>query len=133
MAKPTECLSLNAALGLGQLERLPELLAAKRTLAARYARFAEGIEGARLFKPDAAVSSNHWLNTLLLDEDRAEMRDEVLRALNAVGIAARPAWTPMHRLPMYSDCPRMPVPVAERLARCIINLPSSPSLISSLT
>jgi hypothetical protein len=29
---------------------------------------------------------------------------------------------------MYAACPRMPLPVTERLWRSIINLPSSPSL-----
>jgi perosamine synthetase len=34
----------------------------------------------------------------------------------------------MHRLPSFSPCPRMPLPVAESLARRLINLPSSASL-----
>jgi perosamine synthetase len=125
--------SLNAALGCAQLQQLPRLLAAKRELAHCYARAFAELTGVRLFVPDPHGASNHWLNTLLLDEANSEIRDEVLRALNAEGIAARPAWTPMHWLPMYKDCPRMPLRVAEKLARCIINLPSSPSLVSELS
>jgi perosamine synthetase len=34
----------------------------------------------------------------------------------------------MHHLPMYSRCPRMPLPVAESLEARVINLPSSPRL-----
>ena len=37
----------------------------------------------------------------------------------------------MHRLPMYADCPRAPLPVAEKLERSVINLPSAPSSVRS--
>ena len=43
----------------------------------------------------------------------------------------RPAWTPMHRLPMYEDCPRMDLGVAEDLYERIINVPSSPALANA--
>jgi perosamine synthetase len=125
--------SLNAALGVAQLERLPQLLAAKRELALRYSSAFDGVAGARFFAPEERAASNHWLNTLLLDADRSELHENVLGRLNAEGLAARPAWALMHRLPMYKDCPRMSLAVAERLAKLIINLPSSPSLIRPVT
>jgi len=120
--------SLNAALGLAQLEALSRFLRAKRALADRYRHAFEGVAGVRFFVPPAHMESNHWLNTLILDDARGDTRDAVLACMNADGIAARPAWTPMHDLPMFSACPRMPLPVVERLARSIVNLPSSPSL-----
>jgi perosamine synthetase len=120
--------NLNAALGLAQLERLPDLIRRKRALAARYRTEFAGFRGARVFEPPAWADSNHWLNALLLDgDDRAE-RDTVLKALNDSGIAARPAWRLMHRLAMYRDCPRMDLAVAESLERRVINLPSSAHL-----
>jgi perosamine synthetase len=128
--------SLNAALGLAQLERLDSLLAAKEALARRYAQAFAGISGVMLFEPAAHVRSNHWLNTLVLSSSSGCTRDEVIRCLQSDGIHARPAWTPMHCLPMYSQCPRMPLPATEELAACIVNLPSSPALVmhrSSLT
>lgn len=120
--------SINAALGLAQFERLPRLLTAKRALAARYADAFEGISGARFFRPADCETSNHWLNTLILEEAHAERLDDVLSALDGDGIGARPAWTPMHQLSMYAQAPRMPLPVVESLARRVVNLPSSPDL-----
>ena len=120
--------NLNAALGLAQLERLPELIRRKQALAARYrADFAE-LRGARVFEPPAFADSNCWLNALVLDEDNAAARDAVLRTLNDNGIGARPVWRLMHRLPMYRDCPRMDLGIAESLERRVINLPSSAHL-----
>jgi perosamine synthetase len=121
--------SLNAALGLAQLEQLPHLLAAKRALARRYAEAFASVPGVAFFLPQPVDASNHWLNTLILDEASAEAAERIIACLNADGIGARPAWTPMHRLPMYAHCPRMPLPVAEALAASIVNLPSSPALI----
>jgi perosamine synthetase len=40
----------------------------------------------------------------------------------------RPAWTLMHRLPAFRECPRMSLSVAESLQRRLINLPSSAQL-----
>jgi perosamine synthetase len=41
---------------------------------------------------------------------------------------SRPVWTLMHRLPMYQDCPRAALDTAERIERCVVNLPSSAKL-----
>src|SRR5262249_49423801 len=120
--------NLNAALGLAQLERLPELLRRKQALAARYRiEFAE-FRGARVFEAPEFAQSNYWLNALILDESNAPERDAVLRALNDGGVGARPAWRLMHRLSMYRACPRMDLEVAESLERRVINLPSSAHL-----
>ena len=120
--------SLNAALGLAQLTRLPQFLASKRKLAARYRSAFAQLSGVRFFSPPAWAESNHWLNTLLLAEDDSGARDDVLKALNAAGLNARPPWTPMHELSMYRDAPRMDLEVTQRIARCAINLPSSARL-----
>ena len=120
--------NLNAALGVAQFEQLPQRLAAKRRLADRYACSFAGFDGAQLVREVAGSRSNHWLNTLLLDTDQAQRRDEVLAALNDAGLMSRPVWTLMHRLPMYQSCPRADLSVAEGLAARVLNLPSSANL-----
>ena len=40
----------------------------------------------------------------------------------------RPAWTLLHQLEPYKDCPRAPLPVSESLVKKIINIPSSAGL-----
>ncbi len=120
--------NLNAALGCAQLEQLPLFLAEKRRLYEKYREAFAGIEGARLLGEPADCVSNFWLQTLLLDEASASLRDPILAATNDAGLMTRPAWAAMHTLAAYRDCPRMPLPVAESLERRIINLPSSPIL-----
>lgn len=120
--------NLNAALGCAQLEQLPVFLAQKRRLAERYAGAFEGQRGFRFFREPEFARSNYWLNALLLDEGFAGERDSLLALANDAGIMTRPAWTLMHRLPMFASCPRMDLAVAESLAGRLINIPSSAML-----
>jgi perosamine synthetase len=120
--------NLNAALGCAQLERLDEFLDSKRALAARYRAAFAGDPDMRFAEEPENCRSNYWLSTILLREPSATARDRLLAAANDAGFMARPAWTLLNRLPMYAASPAAPLPVAERLAVAIVNLPSSPSI-----
>ena len=122
--------NLNAALGCAQLEQLPGLLARKRRLAMRYRDAVAPIEELRFVDEPAGCRSNFWLNTVVLREPSVAVRDALLAATNDAGFMTRPAWTLLNTLPMFADCPRAPLPVAERLQASIINVPSSASLVT---
>ncbi len=117
--------NINAALGCAQLEQLPTFLKRKRALAERYRENLSDVGGVRFFNEPENSRSNYWLNTLLLDEASKEQRDLVLQHLNDNGLMSRPAWTLMHQLQIYADCPRMDLRQAESLSARIINIPSS--------
>lgn len=118
--------ALNAALGLAQARRLPELLAAKRGLAERYALALHNAGGARLLAEPPGTRSNYWLCTLLLDRELAPERDRLLAAGHAAGLGLRPAWELLCDLPMYRDCPCAELSRARDLQPRLVSLPSSP-------
>lgn len=120
--------NLNAALGCAQLEQLDQFLANKRALAQRYAAAFKSLDGVRFFTEPKFARSNYWLNVILLDPTPPGVRDAVLTATNAAGLETRPAWTLMHKLPMYRDNPRDDLAVAEEIAERLVNLPSGPTL-----
>ena len=120
--------NLNAALGCAQLEQLPAFLSANRNLYERYKNVLAGIEGIAVFTEPPGSSSNYWLQTLILEEKNSNLRDKILEATNNAGLMTRPAWRLLHKLPMYRNCPRSELSVAESLERRIINLPSSARL-----
>ncbi|MGM0813791.1 MAG: LegC family aminotransferase [Pseudomonadota bacterium] len=114
--------NLNAALGCAQIERLPEMLAAKRVVAERYASF--GVRhGLELVRERAGTTANYWLNAVVLGS-RAQ-RDAFLEASNAAGVMTRPVWRLMHRLEMFQDCQHDGLANAEWLEERVVNLPSS--------
>ena len=120
--------NINAALGCAQLEQLPILLEKKRILAKRYAEAFRDIEGVRFFTEPDFARSNYWLNVILTD-DGIETRDSILEMTNSNGITTRPAWTLLHKLPMFANCPRMmDLSVAEDLESRLVNIPSSVEL-----
>jgi perosamine synthetase len=120
--------NINAALGCAQLEQLDTFVAAKRRLAQRYQEAFREVPGAAVFVDADDAQSNYWLVAMLLDEPDLALREKFLAACHARGLLCRPAWTAMHRLPMYERCPRMVLAAAEALEARIVNLPSSMSL-----
>jgi perosamine synthetase len=120
--------NINAAMGCAGLEQLPQLLSSKRRLQERYERIFSGMPGVSVFREPAESRGNYWLSALLLDAPDLARRDAILQACHDAGLLTRACWRLSHHLPMYKDCPRMPLDVAERLQPRIINLPSSPFL-----
>jgi perosamine synthetase len=123
--------NLNAALGCAQLEQLPAFLERKRQLADRYRLAFANLEGISFFEEPEDAQSNYWLNVLLLDEEKEDQRDAVLKATNDAGFSTRPTWQLLSSLPMYEDCPQMDLSTARSLERRLINIPSTPSLVDA--
>jgi perosamine synthetase len=117
--------NINAALGCAQFEQLPRFIEQKRAVASAYATAFEGLDGVRFVNEPFFARSNYWLNAIRLEGNLVSRRDELIDRTNAAGIGTRPAWTLMHQLPMYRDCPRMDLSTSENIAASLINLPSS--------
>lgn len=117
--------NINAALGCAQMEQLPGFIARKRALAERYRQALAGVPGVSFFAETHFARSNYWLNALLLDNPDLAARDRLMAACHQAGLMVRPAWTLMHKLPMYAACPRMDLSVAEDIEARLVNLPSS--------
>lgn len=125
--------NLNAALGCAQLEKLDDFIARKVRLYKNYQESFSGMSGVKIYKDSREhVKVNHWLTALILDEDKASFRDEIIETANQQGLGLRPLWTLMHKLPMNADGPKASLSVAESLEGRVINLPSSVFLAESL-
>jgi perosamine synthetase len=114
--------NVNAAIGCAQMENLPVFLENKRGLAREYKDFFEEM-GIEFFSEKAGCRSNYWLNAVVL-KDRAQ-RDEFLEYCHNNGVMARPVWTLMNKLPMYSNCQAIGLEDAQWLEDRVVNIPSS--------
>ena len=121
--------NLNAALGCAQLEQLPDKLIAKRALFKKYERAFLPITGVEIVAEPPQCQSNYWLQTIKLMPNKVKEREAILGQTNKASLMTRPVWNLIHKLKPYADCPRSDLTEAESLAKRLINIPSSPSLI----
>lgn len=109
-----------AAIGLAQLERIDYILRRKAALAQCYRDSMDNSPFTFQASLPGEVSS-HWMVTILVP-GRID-REPVRQALAEAGIETRPAFYPIHTMPMYCD-DQGEFPVAEDIAARGINLPS---------
>lgn len=117
--------SVLAAVGLAQLRRLPERVAARRAVHERYRDGLSHIPGLSFIAEPGWARSNRWLTVIGLDPARTgTTREAVRRALEAEGIESRPVFKPLHLQPAFRDAPRAGGEVAARLFETGLCLPS---------
>lgn len=118
--------NIAAALGVAQLERLPEVLRAKRAIANRYAN---QLEQLRVTLPPHAAwaSPTYWLYSLLL-HGRTTDPARLVSFLDRHGTRSRRLWPPIHQQKPYVATERLGGEVAEEIHRRGISLPSSAHL-----
>jgi perosamine synthetase len=121
--------NVQAALGLAQLEQLPEFLDAKRRHYGEYAKRLEGIQGLTLAPVPPYAENNHWLCAVQIDASLYELdRDSLMQRLSARGIQARPVWYLNHLQRPYLQCQSYQIERALDLWESTLNLPSSVGL-----
>jgi perosamine synthetase len=121
---------LACALGIAQLGRLDELLAARAHVADSYRQALGGIEGLDLPCPDAAGNRRGWFVFVVQLPPRID-RDAAVRALAARGVASKPYLPAIHLLTFYRERfghREGEFPVCEDVAARSLALPFFPEL-----
>ncbi len=114
--------NIQAAIGVGQLNKIDEILGLKSKLQKRYE---DGLGDYVQFQgvPEGAVAS-HWMTALVFDSIASKER--IVNVLEENEIETRPFFTPIDELPFYNevqDCP-----VSKEISALGLNLPSYPAL-----
>jgi len=124
--------NLQAAVGVAQLERLPQTVEKKRRIGAWYDELLADLDVAERLPARTAYADNvHWVYGIVLKETVAFDAEEAMRRLAALGIGTRPFFWPMHEQPVLRKMglfAGVSCPVAERLGRRGFYLPSGVAL-----
>ena len=114
-----------AALGRSQLSNLGERVDKRRTIFDQYVARLGDLPGFE-FMPEAPNGrSNRWLTTLTIDSGAfGASHHDVIAALAADNIEARPLWKPMHLQPVYEGARMFGGSVSEHLFAVGMCLPS---------
>ncbi len=125
--------SMQAALGLAQIERLDEFVARKRSMGALYQELLGDLKGVQL--PLASTDyadSVYWVFGLLLDESLGITAVDAMKRLAEQGVGTRPFFCPMHQQPVLHKMGAIAesdrCPVAERLYKQGFYIPSGMAL-----
>ena len=115
--------NLNAAVACAQLEQLDLFLKIKKELADYYDAFFQDQEDVRFVREIDNARANYWLNTIVFAQK--EQKEEFLEYSNSNSVMTRPIWRLMNKLPMYQNCQKTNLDVAEFLEERVVNIPSS--------
>jgi dTDP-4-amino-4,6-dideoxygalactose transaminase len=121
--------NLHAAIGVAQCERLDELLAHRRRLAARYAAALADVDGLTFCREAPWATSNFWLMSVLLDPDvYGESRIDVMNRLDSAGVDTRPFFYPIPLLAPFQEFRHDVLATSERVHATGLSIPSSGNL-----
>jgi dTDP-4-amino-4,6-dideoxygalactose transaminase len=118
-----------AGIGRGQMEVLPQRVAARRRNFEVYQRELMGVSGLEFLPEPAGAYSNRWLTTVLTPT--YETREGIRLALEAENIESRPLWKPMHLQPIFRGTPAFVDGTSETLFDRGLCLPSGSNLTES--
>jgi len=121
--------SLQAAMGLAQIERLEDLVRARRSHARLYNELLSSLSEEHIVLPpeEPWAKSVFWMYSILVKN--ASIRDELMKSLERGGIETRTFFYPIHKQPYYSSrFANENFPVADDLSMRGINLPSGNGL-----
>jgi perosamine synthetase len=121
--------SMQAALGLAQIERIEELVEKKRQIFAWYGERLRCIDGFQLNHEPPETRNSYWMTTLVLDPRFGFRKEDVMRLFDEYNVDCRPFFSPLSTLPAYRDSAaaagaRERNPIAYQLTPYGVNLPS---------
>lgn len=124
--------NIQAALGLGQVERLDETARQKREVGTQYTEYLAGTRGIEQPVPQPEYAQNgYWVYGIVLEDHVPFDASEGMARLRDLDIGTRPFFWPMHEQPALHKLGLLrnqSHPNAERIARRGLYLPSSPGL-----
>ncbi|MED0663297.1 DegT/DnrJ/EryC1/StrS family aminotransferase [Geobacillus thermodenitrificans] len=92
-----------AGIGRAQLEVLDERVKARRAIFNRYVQALGEIDGIHFMPELEGTMSNRWLTTLTIDQQKLGVTPmDIINALAAENIEARPVWKPLHLQPLFA-------------------------------
>jgi perosamine synthetase len=125
--------SMQAALGLAQLERIEELVQKKRDIFALYRDAFADDSGITLNSEPPGTKNSYWMITAVWDRAFKKSKNEIVLAMRDGGVDVRPFFHPLSSLPAYAgfayaDTAAMLNIVSYDIGSRAVNLPSGFSL-----
>lgn len=120
--------NVQAAIGVAQLELLPEFIQRKQKNYDTYQKCLKKIGLPQLLKFRQGTESNKWFYSFPIPKECAVEVRTLIELLQDEKIQTRPIWGLIHEQKPYQSDIAYEIEKAEEYSRCIINVPCSTSL-----
>lgn len=122
--------NLQAALGVAQMEELPEFIERKHRNYALYQELFKDFSKGKLLPFRDGTASNQWFYSLELDMDQFQGKTmrKLITALQEDGVQTRAIWGLIHEQLPYRDAVAFEMEKAPYYSSCILNIPCSTQL-----
>ena len=121
--------NIQAALGVAQLEQLPEYLKIKKKNYQLYKQAIDEIPGLHLAETPNYADNNHWMYALQIDKEiYGKDRKELMKYLLHQKVQTRPVWYLNHLQKPYKVCQNYKIEKAIQLWEKMVNIPCSVNL-----
>ena len=121
--------NIQAALGVAQLESLPEFLIKKKKIFRYYSEGIKEIQGLLIADVPSYCQNNHWLNLLQIKKDiYIDDRNHIFSKFEKNNIQTRPVWFLNHMQLPYKNNQNYKIENAINLIENSLCLPSSTNL-----
>lgn len=118
--------NLQAALGVAQLEELPEFIERKKCNYNLYAKLLAGFSKGTLLPFRENTDSNCWFYSLVIDKQKVSKElHQMIAELQEMGIQTRPIWGLIHEQKPYQNEVVYDIEKAKYYSERIINIPCS--------
>lgn len=92
-----------AGIGRGQLKVLEKRIEKKTKIYEKYKKAFKDIPEISMQPVPENTRPNHWLSTIILDENSRVKPIDIIEKLEKENIETRPVWKPMHMQPVFSN------------------------------
>lgn len=127
--------SMQAALGLAQLERIDELVEKKRQIFSWYQQNLQSVEGITLNYEAPGTKNSYWMVTAIFDPKFGLEKEEIMWRMKEKNIDLRPFFYPLSSEPAYAVLPSVHTAqkrnvVSYRISPYGVNLPCGMNMTS---
>ena len=117
--------SLNAALGLSQLNKINKILKLKRKLFKFYENFFSDLPHVKIYEGfDKNCKSNFWIILLKIDTNKLN-KTQFLYSSKKLNLGIKQVWKPLHKMKYLKNYQKMNLNNSNYIYKCTLCLPSS--------
>jgi perosamine synthetase len=115
--------NIQAAIGVAQISRIASLLLKRKKIFNNYDKLLKNFNKVNFLPFNDWSENSYWLYTIILENNN--IRDQIVRSLNNIGIEVRPSFYPLNLMPPFKKFAKSKCKISQKIGLRGISLPST--------